>query len=298
MNRPEAESSMLAPEFLKKLEALTFMSRRLRRSHAGGEHRTPSRGMSLEFTDYRKYNPGDDFRYIDWNAFSRLERLFLKIFTAEEGISVYLLVDVSGSMGLGKPSKLAHAAKLAMALSYVGIVNYDRVGAVSFSNGINEMLPPVRGRPAIARLYDFFSRMRCGGRTNFNAVVSQFAERSSAPALIFILSDMLDERGCSQGLDLLRYGRNEVVMAHLLADEDVNPSSSGPLFLLDSETGQSKRMVVSSELLTGYRSRFHEFADGVERNCRQRGIEYYRTTTALPVEHLVLRYLRKGRHFR
>jgi uncharacterized protein (DUF58 family) len=185
-----------------------------------------------------------------------------------------------------------------MAVSYVGITGYDRVGAISFSNGVENTIPPVRGKPAISRLYRFFSGLRCAGETDFNKSMSQFAEGNRNPGLIFILSDMLDQRGSSPGLELLLHGGNEVVMVHLLSDEDLNPHPWGPLHLVDSESGRRRKVLADRELLDGYRRRFMRFVDGVERNCIRQGIEYHRATTSLPVEQVVLRYLRKGRHLR
>lgn len=297
MSQPDVEEAILSPEFLKKLEALRFFARRLHRSGSSGEHSVTTRGMSLEFTDYRKYNPGDDFRYIDWNAFSRLERLFLKVFSAEEDILVYLLVDVSHSMRIGRPSKLVYAARLAMALSYVGITNYDRVGAAKFSNDVLGVLPPVRGKPAVAQLYRFFSELRCEGNTDFNGAMSRFADRITDPALIFILSDMFDERGSSPGLELLRHGHNEVVLVHLLAEEDLNPRPSGPLNLIDSETGMRRKILADDDMLRNYRKRLNNFTAGIEKHCRKCGVEYYLSAISTPVEQLVLKYLRRGRHF-
>ncbi len=292
----EKEHGLLSPDFLKKLEALRFYARRIHRSRSRGEHPAPARGMSLEFTDYRKYNPGDDFRYIDWNAFSRLERLFLKVFTAEEDIIIHLLIDVSGSMGTGRPPKLSYAAQLAMALAYVGLNNYDRVGAASFSQGVQGIAPPARGRSAISQLYRFFSALQSVGMTQFNESMSQFTARTGRPGLVFLLSDMLDEKGCNTGLGLLRHAGNDVVLVHLLADDDLNPEYAGPLLLTDSESRRRRNVLANRNLLETYGRRFNEFAEGIKNHCIKCGIEYHSVTSSNPVEELVLRYLRQGRH--
>ena len=120
-------------EFLKKLERLRLIAKRLSWANAKGEHPSSRRGFSLEFSDYRRYQQGDDLRYVDWNIYRRLDRLLLKVFTADEEMNVYLLIDTSRSMAEGTPPKIDYAKKVAAALGYIGLKNLDRVGGAAFS---------------------------------------------------------------------------------------------------------------------------------------------------------------------
>src|SRR5439155_23156407 len=142
-------STLLEPQFLGKLEQLSLVSKKLFAGQLKGEKRSTRRGTSVEFADYRDYSAGDDLRYIDWNAYARLEKLFLKLFVEEEDLHVYLLVDRSKSMAFGSPPKLEYAKRVAAALGYIGLTNYDRVGASLFSDRLHLTMPHTRGRAQV-----------------------------------------------------------------------------------------------------------------------------------------------------
>src|SRR5436309_6958225 len=139
-------STLLDPPFLGKLEQLSLVSKKLFAGQLKGEKRSTRRGISVEFADYRDYSAGDDLRYVDWNTYARLEKLFLKLFVEEEDLHVYLLVDASRSMAYGAPPKFDYARKIAAALGYIGLSNFDRVGATVFTDRMLHHLPPVRGK--------------------------------------------------------------------------------------------------------------------------------------------------------
>src|SRR5687768_2320494 len=137
------EKSSLTPfifdaDFLKRLERLHLVAKRLDWAGAGGEHAASRKGYSLEFSDYRRYQRGDDLRYVDWNIYRRLDRLVLKVFTAEEELNIYLLVDTSASMA--SATKIDYAKKVAAALGYIGLKNLDRVGGAAFSSTLQTPL--------------------------------------------------------------------------------------------------------------------------------------------------------------
>src|SRR5262245_59020861 len=136
-------------EFLKKLEYLNILSKRVFAGQVNAERRTRKRGTGLEFADFRAYVPGDDFRRLDWKAYLRLNRLILKLFEEEEDLPIYLFVDSSQSMIYGKPSKLDYARRVAAALCYIGLANLDRVNVISFADGLKSELPPQRDRKRV-----------------------------------------------------------------------------------------------------------------------------------------------------
>ncbi len=142
-------------DFLKKLELLRITSNRIYHGQGRGEHSTVKMGTSLEFSDYRNYQVGDDFRYIDWNIFSRLDRLFLKVFTAEEDLSIHILLDTSQSMTFGEPPKIDYAKRVAAALGYIGLSNLDRVGITTFA----DWDPGLHGPPAWSRSFSRPARL-------------------------------------------------------------------------------------------------------------------------------------------
>jgi len=161
------DTALFDGEFLRRLEYLALVSRRLHRGEARGSHGTPRRGSSsVDFADYRAYQPGDDFRSIDWNIYGRLDRLLVKLFAEEEDLSVHLLLDTSRSMAYGSPRKVDWARRLAAALGYIGLASLDRVGAALFSTGMKGSLPPRRGRAQVFHLFEYLGRAEAAGGTD------------------------------------------------------------------------------------------------------------------------------------
>src|SRR5215475_1596373 len=188
-------------EFLKKLERLRLIAKRLSWANAKGEHPSSRRGFSLEFSDYRRYQQGDDLRYVDWNIYRRLDRLLLKVFTADEEMNVYLLVDTSRSMAEGTPPKIDYAKKVAAALGYIGLKNLDKVGGAGFSEDVTAPLSLGRGKKQILSLFSFLSALHGGGETGFNASMRSFTRLFPRPGLVVLLSDLFDPRGWRAGLE-------------------------------------------------------------------------------------------------
>ena len=164
--------------FLRKLEQLELLARKIFRGLLRGERTTSRRGRGLEFSDFRQYRPGDDFRHIDWNIYSRLDQLFLKLHASEEDLTLHLIVDASASMGFGEPSKFDHARRLAAALAYIALHNLDRVGVSVFADGLGASLPPIKARHHMARLLAFLRELPCAGATRFGRRAARLRDRA------------------------------------------------------------------------------------------------------------------------
>ncbi len=286
------QPSAFSSEFLAQLERLALASRRVFRGRVKGERRSPRKGQSVEFSDYRPYGIGDDLRYVDWNIYGRHDRLHVKLFVDEEDLCVHLLVDASASMGFGRPSKLAYGARLAAAVGFVGLVNLERVGVGVLREKVSEGWPPVRGRNQFVNLVEFLSAVRPAGATSLNDGLANYAMRAREPGLALVVSDLLDPGGFEAGIRALLERRFEVHVVHLLAAEELNPTLSGDLRLHDSETGEVRELSVDGDALRAYRQRLHEFLEHAESFCRGREIGYRRASTDVPVEEFVLSQLR------
>ncbi|MGH8705619.1 MAG: DUF58 domain-containing protein [Burkholderiales bacterium] len=285
---------LLEPEFLARLERLALLSRRLYRSGVRGERRSRTLGRGVEFADYRSYQVGDDFRYIDWNIYSRLDRLFVKLFSEEEDINVHLFVDASRSMGWGAPSKLAYAARVAAALGYIGLANLDRVGAVAFSDHLVRAVPPRRGRAAALTLFRFLGGLEPESRSNLAAALAEYSLRTRRRGVLVVISDLMYPQGITDGVLMARYHRFEPFVLHLLADEELVPTLTGDLRLVDSETGAAVDVTSDAATAEAYaRARDRYFAE-IEQFCLRHQIDYLRAATSIPFEDLVLRHLRAG----
>lgn len=283
---------LFGSEFLAQLERLTLASRHTFRGRVKGERRSPRKGHSVEFCDYRAYGIGDDLRYVDWNIYGRLDRLYVKLFVDEEDLCLHLLVDASQSMAFGRPTKLGYTVRLAAALGFVGLVNLERVGVGVLRETTSEGWHPTRGRNQFIALADFLSAVRPGGRTDLNEALTGYAMRSREPGVAVIVSDLLDPNGFEQGVRALLKRRFEIHVVHVLAAEELNPTLAGDLRLEDSETGLVRELTVDGDTIRRYRQRLHEFLERVEGFCRAHEIGYRRTSTDTPVEDFVLSHLR------
>ena len=283
---------LLSADFLAQLERLTLLSRRSFRGRVKGERRSPRKGISVEFSDYRQYGVGDDLRYVDWNVYARLDRLYLKLFVDEEDLCLHLLVDASASMGFGAPSKLEHAARLAAALGFVGLVGLERVGVGVVRDRMAEGFAPARGRSQARPLMDFLTRLRAGGATSLNAGLSAYGLRSREAGLAVLISDLMDPGGYERGLKALLERRFDVHVIHVLTPDEMNPSFGGDLRLADSETDELRDLTLDGEALRGYHQRLRDFLERAEQFCRNNEITYHRVVTDTPVEEFMLRQLK------
>jgi uncharacterized protein (DUF58 family) len=284
--------------FLRKLERLELVARKIFRGQLHGEHTTRRRGRGLEFSDFRRYRPGDDFRYIDWNIYSRLDQLFLKLNASEEDMTLHLVVDTSASMGFGEPSKFDQARRLAAAFSYVALRSFDRVGVSPFADGAAASLPPIKARHHLASLLCFLEELRCTGATRFTPALRSFAMRTRTPGLVIVISDLLGAEDVQEGIEALCHRGHDIVVIQLLAESEIDPPLDGALRLVDSETADEFDVTVDEELRRHYRNRLNRSLQEIEHFCGQRGLEYFRASTAIPFEDVVLKYLRQGTHLR
>jgi uncharacterized protein (DUF58 family) len=280
--------------FLRKLERLALLSRRAMAGQLQGERRSPKRGQSVEFADYRPYAPGDDFRRIDWNAYARLERFFIKLFVEEEDLTVYLLVDSSRSMDWGVPSKLWYAARAAGAVGYIALAGLDRVTVhVLGANQGNGVLPARRGRQQAMALFSFLQSLRGEGQAVLGPRLRALAAAALRPGPLLLISDLFDD-GWAEGLGALAARGFEVTVLQVLAREEVDPTLSGDLRLIDVEDGTEVEVTADYALLQRYREGLTAWQDEVRRFCTAREMRYVPVVTDVPFEELLFAVLRTG----
>jgi hypothetical protein len=280
-------------EFLKKLERLRLIAKRLTWANAKGEHPSSRRGFSLEFSDYRKYQQGDDLRYVDWNIYRRLDRLLLKVFTADEEMNVYLLVDTSRSMAEGTPPKIDYAKKVAAALGYIGLKNLDRVGGASFSSALHAPLTLGRGRKQVLGLFSFLSKLSCHGETNLRAAIHSFTNLFPHPGLAIIISDLFDPVGWRAALEELAIKKYQLLVIHILDPQEISPKPWGDVALNDVESGRERRFFLDTDLIHRFQEELAGYFNEIETVCSSRRIDYLKTTTELPFDEFVLQTLRQ-----
>lgn len=280
----------LDPELMSNLEQLEFVVRRLLAGRMRGEKRSRRRGIGSEFADYRDYSQGDDLRFIDWNIYGRLDRLFLKLFLEEEDLHVPIYLDCSESMGFGEPLKLQYAKKLAAALGYVGLVNLDRV---TIEAGHKDVMPVRRGKQNLNRVLEFLDKQEAGGETDLEKGLKAFSLRHPQPGFKIVISDFLDKAGYEGALKWLQRGNSEVIVIQVLSPQEVKPTIVGDLALVDCEDGAMQEVSITGSLLKRYRQNLEALCGGLRDYCRARGLAYFFVQTSAPLAPLILTSLRQ-----
>lgn len=305
--------ALLNEDFLRKIDRLTLVSKRVRAGSIKGERRSVKRGTSVEFADYRDYTPGDDLRQVDWNIYARLERVFLKLFEEEEELTIHVLIDCSRSMDWSGPAsdlvlaegvapsnpgynKLLYAKQTAAAISYMALAAMDRVSlaALFAGKGGNESrLPMMRGKTQTVRMIRFVEELPSGPGGNLNTALRNYASTTRQPGLLFLISDLFAPGGCYDGIRALQGAGHEVVLLHVLSPDEVNPTVRGDFRLVDSETGESQEVSIDNNALEAYRREFTNWQRDLIDFCRRRSVNYIQIETDTSFEDLVLHYMRR-----
>jgi uncharacterized protein (DUF58 family) len=288
-----ATSPLLSPELLAQLERLELVTRKIFVGRMKGERRSKRKGQSVEFSDFRNYVHGDDLRFIDWNLFARLDKLFLKLFLEEEDLHFYALIDCSASMGFGDPTKLHFAKQLAAALGFVGLCRADRVKIEALSAAPRSAAPALRGRRSLWRMFEYLNGIEPGDNTPLAEGVKRFVLRNSGRGIVVLISDLLDKHGYESALRLLLSQQMDIYVIHVLSREELEPDVKGDIKLIDSEDRDIAEITVSRPLLERYKRTLAAFLDGARTWCSRRGITYVMAPNDQPIEQLVASYLRR-----
>lgn len=286
--------TLLDPEFMNRLEQLSLVSRKVFTGKIKGERRSKKKGVSVEFADYKNYTHGDDLRFLDWNIYGRLDKLFLKLFMEEEDLRVYILVDTSRSMLFGEPvSKFDFARKVAAAIAYIGLCNLDRVAVRAFAGTLEEQFRPTRGKRQVWKLFEFLDGVKCDGTTSLRDAFKRFVIEHRGKGIVVVISDFLDKESFEEGMKYLLYNQMDVFVMHVLADEEVNPPFNGDLKLVDAEDGDIAEVSMSASVMKAYQRTVNSFCNHIRTYCSRNGFNYLFTTSGVPFDQLVLNYLRK-----
>lgn len=280
--------------FLRRLEQLELASRRLTAGRMKGERRSVRRGQSVEFADYRNYAAGDDLRQLDWNAYARLERLFVKLFVEEEDVTVHLLVDASRSMDYGEPNKLDAARRAAAALGYLGLASMDRVSVAFLGDGAASGLRPMRGKRRALELFRFLAERRTERLTGLAAAARSYAARMRGTGPLLLISDLMDP-GYLDALRDLAGTRCQLSVLHLLAPDELEPDVPPDARLVDSESGQAVEVSGDDDLVDRYRARLAEWQAEIAAFVTRRGGAYVPVASDLDLADLLFDLLRRRR---
>lgn len=295
MTATAAKDLLLTPAFMSQLDQLDILSRKLLAGKMKGERRSKRRGQSVEFADFRNYVVGDDLRFIDWNIYARLDKLFLKLFLEEEDLSLYVLLDVSKSCDYGQPNKALYLKQVAAALGYIGLVNYNRVNIVAMSDRVVAETGGMRGRRKVAQMIDFIADLPVGGASHFAAACKRFALANRNKGVCVVLSDFYDKSGFETGLRFIAGGRYDLFAVQALSPQEIEPELTGDLKLKDIEDADLAEVSITAPLMKQYKATLNAYCLALKEYVTRRGGTYLFTSTAVGFETLVLNYLRERR---
>ncbi len=291
--------ALLTPELLRRLEQFQLLAARRAKSSAKGERRSKARGQSVEFADYRNYVAGDDLRYLDWNLFGRLDRLFLKLYEEERELPVRIFLDASESMTFGDPRKFDFARQVAAAIGYVALCGFDRVTIVPFPEKAADStargaLRQVRGRKSSLTYFQNLSALTAGGTANLNEALRRGALEARQAGVAVVLSDFLDPAGYESGLTALVGRGFQVNAVQILSPDELSPSTFGDLRLVDAETGAMQEVTFGKFRLHAYQQTVQNFCQRLKEFCSSRGVNFFSVSSATSIEQLLLKQLRQS----
>jgi hypothetical protein len=295
--RPERVDDLIGNELMARIGQLDLVSRKIFSGKIQGERRSKRRGHSVEFADFRQYVHGDDLRFIDWNIFGRLDRLFLKIFLEEEDLSLVVAVDASASMDWGDPSKFVFAQRLAMALGYIGLVNHNRVTLAAFGGeGGLQVLKNLRGRRKTAEMGRWLLDLKPGGADTFEESMKSLALGRQGRGVMVVLSDFLLKGGYEKGLRYVAGRGFDLWCMQTLAPQEIDPAAhglAGDWRLTDLEDRDETEVTASPGLIEQYRANLGAWCANLRDFAVRRSIMHMVVDTSTEVDELLLEYMRR-----
>lgn len=297
VTRPERVDDLIGNELMARIGQLDLVSRKIFSGKIQGERRSKRRGQSVEFADFRPYVHGDDLRFIDWNIFGRLDRLFLKIFLEEEDLSLLVAIDTSASMDWGNPNKLAYAQRLAMALGYIGLVNHNRVTMASFGGeGGLRILKNLRGRRKTSEMGRWLLDLQPGGANSFEESMKSLAVSRQGRGVMLVISDFLLKEGYEKGLGYVAGRGYDLWCLQTLAPQEIDPAAhglAGDWRLTDAEDRDEAEVTASPGLIDQYRANLGAWCANLRDFAVRRSIMHLVVDTSTDVDVLLLEYLRR-----
>lgn len=274
--------SLLSPALMARLESLQLGSRHRLIGKFGGDHKSKRYGNTVDFADFREYHPGDDFRRIDYHVLARLDQVLIKLFEADDEITVRLLVDTSSSMLVG--GKFDQAKRLAAAIGFVALTAHDSVTVHTFPS--RRPAPRFAGRASVPAFLDYMERLDATGLTPFAEAAAHLLSQSGLPGLTVVLSDLLTPEWRS--LVQLRASGSDVTIMHVLCEEDLDPEFSGDLELVDTELGDRLTVSVTDAVADSYRGRVRLWREQVATAAHGAGAMFLAVDAEEDIERLLL----------
>lgn len=290
---PQAATRFINPNVLARISSLELLSRGVVEGFIAGLHRSPYKGFSVDFMEYRPYTPGDDLQRVDWKLYARTDRTFVKEFQGETNTRLHLVLDISGSMDYTSHeiTKRTYCFYLAASLAYLMIRQHDAVGLTLFDDSIRTSIPPRSSKGHLHTLLTHLEEAEPGAETAFEKPLHEIAERQHRRGFVVILSDLLsDPDALVDGLKHFRFNGHNVLVFHVLDPQEVAFEYADIVEFEDLETGE--RLLVEAERAGQlYRENFNQFQARLRKECALLGVDYALLTTDQPLDHALFNYL-------
>lgn len=292
---PEPARSLLDPQVLARLAGLKLRVRQVAEGVLAGLHKSPHHGQSVEFAEHKEYAPGDEIRHIDWKAWGKTDRFYVKRFEQETNLRAWLVVDASGSMGYrgaeGRLTKLEYAATLAGTLAYLLVRQQDAVGLLAVDRAVGRSVAPRAAASHLGAILDTLEALSPGGETRLAAAVDYLVERAVRRSSVVVLSDLLDpDERVLKVLSQLRRRKHEVTLFHLLDPAEIEFPFQDPALFLSMEDGRSVE-AHPRDVRKGYLALLTRWLAEVKRQCAEADLDYLLCPTDRPLDEVLLPFL-------
>jgi len=294
------KSKYYEPQKLARIRNLQLLAHTVVEGYISGLHRSPFKGFSAEFAEYREYTPGDDLKHFDWKVFARSDKRYVKQYEEETNLSCTILLDASGSMGYGSDelTKFDYGCCLTAALTYLMIHQRDQVGLVIFGQSVRQRIPPRNSPAHLKNLLEQLEQARPGGPTGIAASLHAIADSTRRRGIVIVISDLVDDQSeVMNALNHFRHNRNEVILFNLFDRAETELPFNGLVEFQDMETNQ--RMQVRADVVREeYRRKFEEFLRRYQRDCAAARVDYQLVTTDLPYELMLAEYINRRERYK
>ncbi len=292
---PNGKKSLLDPEVLAKLATLKLRVRAITEGVFSGLHKSPHHGQSVEFAEHKEYTPGDEIRHIDWKAYAKFDKYYVKRFEQETNLRAWLVVDASGSMGYrggeGRLSKLEYASALAASLAYLLVRQQDAAGLAVVDRAVVKSIPPRAAASHLSAIVDTLAALVPGGETRLGAAVDFLVERAQRRTSIVVLSDLFDpDDRVLKALSQLRKRKLEVTVFHVLDPAELDFPFEEPTLFLSMEDPRSVE-AHGRDVRRGYLEVMRRWLDEAKRACAEADLDYALCPTDRPLDEVLLPFL-------
>lgn len=293
-----AVEKYLKPEVINQIKRLDLRAQFMVKGFLHGLHSSPFHGFSVEFSEHRKYAPGDDPKDIDWQVYAKTDKYYVKKFEAETHLNGYLVLDISRSMGYTHRQELTkfdYSICLAAALAYLMVSQQDPIGLVTFNEKLRQSLPPKSKRAHLGNILSLLSNLKPEGVANFGKGMDQVAAMLKTRSLIMIFSDLLfEDEYAMDALYRLRHGGHDIILFHVLDEAEVSFPFNGPCRLTDPETGTELK-VDADGFRSEYCAELEKYREELRKDCSNGGIDYVPIDTSMQFDKALIEYLHSRR---